>query len=383
MNQEEFLKLYKRSLAEELTAEEKQQLNSFTDGFDLNAHAWNEQLMGEEEAVKQAVLKNIYSQPEFKPKKILPFRVWMAAASIVIALVTFSFYFFVKSPASLAPSPKSNIANMVKPGRPQATLTLADGSVINLNNVKNGIVAKSGQSEINKIKNSLRYKRNNNLEIAGAFNTVSTPNGGEYQIVLEDGTKVWLNATSSLRFPVVFSGTERVVELRGEAYFEVAKNKRRPFKVYAFGAKSDKSMKIEVLGTHFNVSAYAGEDFKTTLAEGSVKVSNGQQNSLVIKPGEQSVLNNLSGALSAKPANLKEALAWKNGLFIFDHENIQSIMKKLSRWYDIEVSYEGKLTNKEFVATISRNENLSAILKMLELTGTVNFDVKGKHVVVK
>ena len=383
MNQEEYLKLYEKSLAGTLSAEEKSRFDSYSDDFDLNIHQWDEKLMGNEQRLKQVILEDIHASPEFKTRRLSPWRVWLAVASIVIVLMTSGIYFYTQNQNASSTISNSNIANVVLPGRSQATLTLSDGSKITLDDTKDGFIKKDKGSEITKLNTSLIYRSVGNSESAKKYNTVSTPNGGQYQIQLEDGTQVWLNATSSIHFPLAFTGKDRIVELEGEAYFEVAKDTARPFKINLGNDEKGDMMHVEVLGTHFNVSAYSDEDFKTTLAEGSVKVSNGTQKGLVLKPGQQSVLNQSSGAIVVKTANLKEALAWKNGLFIFDHENIMSIMRKLSRWYNIEVSYEGKLTNKDFVGTISRNESLAEVLKMLELTGTVGFDIKGKKVIVR
>ncbi|HET8827821.1 MAG TPA: FecR family protein, partial [Pelobium sp.] len=308
---------------------------------------------------------------------------WMAAASIIAVLFTTGIYFYVQNQkTSSFIIGKTKVDNDILPGGNRATLVLSDGSKIVLEDAENGLIKKEGSAEINKLNTSLVYKISGEKAASNVYNTVSTPNGGQYQIQLEDGTRVWLNAASSLRFPIAFTGKERIVELKGEAYFEVAKNDKLPFKVNIHNDNISKMMQIEVLGTHFNVLAYADEDFKTTLTEGSVSVSSQSQQRLVLKPGEQSILTN-SGKMKVKAANIKEALAWKNGLFVFDRENIGSIMKKLSRWYNIDVEYASGLADKEFVGTISRNENLSEVLKMLALTGTVEFDVKGKKIIVK
>lgn len=384
MNQEEYIRLYEKSLTGMLSVEEQKQLDAYADDFSLDNHHWDEKLMGNQDDVKQLIMQKVFADTTLKPKKVFHLKLWIAAASIVIALISSGLYFYSQHNDLKNTIAKTDIGKDILPGSNKAILTLSDGSTVALGEEKDGVIRKDKDSEISKLKTSLVYTRlAGGNKASKTYNTVVIPNGGQYQIQLEDGTKVWLNAASSLRFPVAFTDKDRVVELKGEAYFEVAKNPGRPFKVKSYSAKDDEVMSVEVLGTHFNISAYPDEDFKTTLTEGSVRVSNHAQKSLVIKPGEQSILNQSSGDMLAKPANLKEVLAWKNGFFIFDHENIESIMRKLSRWYSIEVSYEGKLSNKEFVATISRNENLSEVLKMLALTGTVEFDVKGKKVVVK
>lgn len=383
MTQEEYIRLYEKSLAGKLSVEEKQLLANYSDEFDLDKHQWDDNLMGDKNQIKNEIFQQISHEIETEERKVVSWRVWLVAASIIAVLLTSGIYFYIqKQDNSSTIIAKTELDNDILPGSNRATLILSDGSTITLDDAKNGILKKEGNAEINKLNTSLIYSRSGEKMSSNVYNTVSTPNGGQYQVQLEDGTKVWLNAASSLRFPIAFTGKERLVELKGEAYFEVAKNARMPFKINMFSEKEGRSMQIEVLGTHFNVLAYANENFETTLTEGSVRVSNDAEQRFVLKPGEQSVLTN-AGKIEVKPANVKEALAWKNGLFVFDRENIEGIMKKLSRWYNIEVEYVGELTDKEFVGTISRGENLSEVLKMLELTGTVEFDIKGNKVIVR
>lgn len=383
MTQEEYIRLYEKSLAGKLSVEEKQLLANYSDEFDLDKHQWDDNLMGDKNQIKNEIFQQISHEIETEERKVVSWRVWLVAASIIAVLLTSGIYFYIqKQDNSSTIIAKTELDNDILPGSNRATLILSDGSTITLDDAKNGILKKEGNAEINKLNTSLIYSRSGEKMSSNVYNTVSTPNGGQYQVQLEDGTKVWLNAASSLRFPIAFTGKERLVELKGEAYFEVAKNAKMPFKINMFSEKEGRSMQIEVLGTHFNVLAYANENFETTLTEGSVRVSNDAEQRFVLKPGEQSVLTN-AGKIEVKPANVKEALAWKNGLFVFDRENIEGIMKKLSRWYNIEVEYVGELTDKEFVGTISRGENLSEVLKMLELTGTVEFDIKGNKVIVR
>jgi ferric-dicitrate binding protein FerR (iron transport regulator) len=196
---------------------------------------------------------------------------------------------------------------------------------------------------------------------------------------LPDGTNVWLNAMSELRFPVKFGTKERKVELIGEAYFEVAKNKEVPFKVLTA------HQEIEVKGTHFNVNSYADENFaRTTLLEGSVKISEPATpaKSWMLSPGEQAETNKKTGQTVIANANLKGAVAWKNGYFLFNDEKLESIMAKIARWYDIEVVYEGNLEGRSLLGQIERSKNISSILNLLELTGNVHFKISGRRVVV-
>jgi transmembrane sensor len=286
------------------------------------------------------------------------------------------FYPKYKAPAVIRAKRQGISQVIVQPGSNKATLTLSDGSSIDLNESKPGTLCKQGTVTVGKrADGSLVYQPSGSQNAAVLYNTVSTPKGGQYQLVLSDGTKVWLNAASAIKYPATFSGKERIVELNGEAYFEVAKNKNMPFKV------SLNNMSVEVLGTHFNVNAYADEgEVTTTLLEGSVKLSNSKGQSM-LKPGQQAKMDKQSG-FDIHEVNTDEAVAWKNGYFIFDNENIQSIMRKISRWYDVDVEYSGNVDEGNFGGTTSRFNSITGVLKSLELTGTVHFKVQGRRITV-
>jgi transmembrane sensor len=298
-----------------------------------------------------------------------------AAASIFILLGIGTFFLPTKQ---VNPASTANYLSDIAPGGNRAILTLGNGEQINLTGAKNGRLAQQGAVSINKTADgNLTYQSNigraNISEVA--YNIMSTPVGGQYHLVLGDGTNVWLNAASSIKYPTVFAGSERKVEVTGEVYFEVAHNAAKPFRVVF------KQQVVEVLGTHFNINAYADEaSIKTTLLEGSVKVSN-SNTSIIIKPGQQAVFQN--GHLSMNPAaNLDEAVAWKNGYFQFKDEKIASVMRKLSRWYDIELQYQGQASEEGFNGTISRAKNISQVLNMLERTKAVHFKIDGRRVVI-
>lgn len=265
-------------------------------------------------------------------------------------------------------------AAIVAPGSNKAVLTLADGSTITLDSTGNQVI-RQGSATIHQHSGQLQYDVQGKAA-AISYNILATPQGGQYQLTLPDGTRVWLNASSSLRFPTAFDDKERNVELTGEAYFEVAKNENMPFKVVV------NTMNIEVLGTHFNVTAYNDENnITTTLLEGSVKVNN-STTGVVLKPGQQALLNNRTEDLRVSPGNTEGAVAWKNGYFMFSNENIQSVMRKISRWYNVDVEYQGDVTHKALWGTISRVENISEVLRMLELTGALHFRMEGRKVIV-
>jgi len=218
------------------------------------------------------------------------------------------------------------------------------------------------------------------------YNTITTPRGGQYQVMLSDGSKVWLNAASSLHFPTSFTGQQRIVELTGEAYFEVAhvsavgeKNKL-PFIVKIITA-SGARREVEVLGTHFNINAYNDESVvKTTLLEGSVKMTQESGSTLLI-PGQQAQLNSNGDVNILKDADMDEAIAWKNGMFQFKKVDIKTIMRQIARWYDVDIEYQ-KNVDEKFYAEISRNTNVSNVFRILEETGGVHFVIEGKKVVV-
>ncbi len=265
----------------------------------------------------------------------------------------------------------------ILPGSDKAILTFDDGSQVVLDNSKNGSLGKQGQTDIRKPQTGkLIYESAQVTNARPMFNTITTPKGGQYNVVLSDGTKVWLNAASSLRFPTVFTGTERKVEMSGEVYFEVAKNAKMPFKVISQGQK------VEVLGTHFNVMAYQNEKaIKTTLLEGSVKVSRNER-SAILQPGQQAkvgINNNVFRTLS--DVNLEEELAWKNGFFQFNDASLEQVMRQIERWYDVEVEYIGKIPDEHFTGKLQRNTNLSNVLKILSMS-EVEFKIEGKKIII-
>jgi len=264
----------------------------------------------------------------------------------------------------------------LSPGGNKATLTLSDGSTLVLNNLKDGDLSRQAGAQITKRDSLLSYKATTKNISQTAYNIITIPKGGQYQLVLADGTKVWLNAASSLKFPIAFTGNERTVELTGEAYFEVAKDATKPFNV------KTATQTIRVLGTHFNVNAYADEEtVKTTLLEGSVKVSS-STNQLVIKPGQQSVMNNSGAYEVINDADIDEITAWKNGMFQFNDASIQTIMRQISRWYNVDVEFKGPIPASTYHGKISRNSNASQVLKILELSG-INFTIEGRKIIVK
>lgn len=303
---------------------------------------------------------------------------YAAAAVIAVCLISIGAFFLLKPQYETSVSSVKNIEtdiNDVNPGGNKAVLTLADGSAIILDSNINGTLATQGNIQILKSKGVLSYNNSGKKNVPSLYNTVSTPRGGQYQLILADGTKVWLNAASSLRFPASFPGHERRVELTGEAYFEVAKNAAVPFKVQVNG------MEVHVLGTHFNINSYDDESVvRTTLLEGSVRI-NKNKNSGLLKPGQQAQVGDDGKIRVIDHADLVEAIAWKDGNFQFDKADIHAVMRQIARWYDVDVAYQGKIYS-HFGGTISRDVKLSQVLNMLELTGEVKFEIKDRSVVV-
>lgn len=316
-----------------------------------------------------------------REKKRKYFYRWMAAAIILIALSVGINYQF----STVKMNQQQIIANEIHPGGNKAYLTLSDGERISLTDAENGDLAKQSGITITKtVEGQLIYSTEptENSELI-KYNNISTPRGGQFKVVLPDGSTVWLNSESSLTYPTTFSSLDkRRVELEGEAYFEIAHNKKKPFIVHTISSSNGMSQDVEVLGTHFNINGYENEAvIKTTLLEGSIRVLVEQsKQSFLLKPGQQSKLSNKE--LLIELADIDSELAWKNGDFIFNNESLSSIMKKIERWYDVEVVYQTKITDRKFTGAVSRSKNLSAVLQIMELTGKITFKIEGRRVII-
>jgi len=384
VNKSEFLEIVDRYLNGKTTPEEDLLLKRYYESFQNN-NEWNEAELGnvhEQEAVLLNKLKEALRQNKSPVQKLYSIRrlVWPVAAAIIL-LIGISYLVVVNSKRQqqvVTPQiSNQKPLNDLLPGGNKAVLTLADGSSIVLDSARNGKLGNQGNSDIVKIKSGeIAYNNIKQGEDKPVYNIIATPKGGQYQVTLSDGTMVWLNAASSLRFPTSFVGDKRRVEISGEAYFEVAKNKEKPFVVKANGSE------IEVLGTHFNVNAYQEEEtMKTTLLEGSVKVTNGGGSSL-LKPGQQSVIDkNNSNVYVKTEVNMDEVMAWKNGRFIFNDADLPSVMREIARWYDVEVVYEGNSPTDHFTGKMSRNMNASDVLKILSLSDE-HFRIEGRRIIV-
>jgi transmembrane sensor len=338
-------------------------------------------------------------------------KTWWAAAAILVILTGAGYYLFSKQQAATTVAGnEAALQNDVAPGSNKAVLTLANGTTIDLDDAANGMVAQQGNAKVLKPDDGqLVYtQENNNSDEPLSYNTLATPRSGQYQLVLPDGTKVWLNAESSIRYPIAFMGNERKVQITGEAYFEVVHNKNMPFVVDILPptGREGGGGQVEVLGTHFNVNAYHDESaVKTTLLEGKVKVINwqsvpqggsntstgAQHQSAILKPGQQAVLTaDLSAGRQGSrltihdKTDVDDVIAWKNGLFHYENADIKTVMRQLARWYDVEVMYEGaSVKNDPLFVEISRNTRLSDVLKVLEESGSAKFSIQGKKIIVK
>lgn len=380
MEKEIFRQLIKRCLEGTATAEERQLVDAYYNRLEKDAMA--RLAPAEEEALRERMLHRIHhavqeAAPEV-PVLVTRGRAWWqyaAAAAVLGILVAAGGYFFMQQ-RSVVPKevgavnqPEGQI-----PGYNKATLTLANGAVVPLDSTGHQVI-RQGNVTVYQQKGLLEYKekgKGNGM----AFNTLKTPRGAQYRLTLPDGTGVWLNAASELKYPTSFQGKERRVYLSGEGYFEIAANAQQPFVVSA------NDVDVNVLGTQFNIMAYADEAFvKTTLLQGAVKVSK-EQAAVVLQPGQAAILNNGRSDIQVRQTNTTEDVAWKNGYFVFNNENLESIMKKIVRYYDVEVEYRTDISNKNFGGSVARFSSLAELLSTLELTGIVHFKMDGNKVIV-
>ena len=340
------------------------------------------------EAQSQQIIANIFNHET--AAEIIPIKhaetlqrphysLWPAAAAIILFIVSGAVYFLLQPkqlPQQIVQSGAAKPFNkVIAAGGYKAVLTLADGSDIILDSTHQGTLAKQGNVKIMRLNTAtVAYKAADENNQPVSYNTLSTPNGGQYQLILPDGSKVWLNASSSIHFPTVFKGKERNVSVTGEVYFEVAKNAAKPFKITV------KDMEVQVLGTHFDIMAYDDESaMRTTLLEGSVKVTKGYLHKMLV-PGKQSIINELP-EIKVADADLEEVMAWKNGLFQFNGLDIKTVMRQISRWYDVDVVYEGNIPSGHFTGVVNRSNDISQVLKIMQ-AGGVRFKIDGRKLVV-
>ena len=300
---------------------------------------------------------------------------WTAAAAAILGgvILAYNWRTTETKPVKMMAATTPRIKNDVLPGSNNATLQLGNGKTIHLGNQPEGAIKEEDGTTIAQQSGGLVYNKTNEPHSAALFNTLSTAKAGQYQLTLEDGTRVWLNAASSLRFPVHFTNGERRVELTGEGYFEVAASPDKPFRVMV------QNMEVLVLGTHFNVGAYS-KVVKTTLITGAVKIQVEDKRSWQLAPGQQANVQGDQVRISA--ADTEKAIAWKEGIFFFKDDDFREIMEQVARWYDLDVHYEGPLPAKLISGNISRQAKLSQVLEMLNFVSGANFRVNGKDVTI-
>lgn len=380
MDKQQFKTLVEKYIAGMATEEEiraiYQWYNSFDDTLirlndeetDLRNRLWNK--------IDPMAAINREQDEFILQKKSGSKRLWYAVAATILLAISITLLFLPYHHTGA--NQELSKAEKFKPVGNKAILTLSDGKTIILRGTtttevrdkNNELVAVNNKEELN-----YQTAASPKKSLAEETNTVTTPKGAQYKVILPDGTKVWLNAASSVTYPLAFAGKERKVTITGEAYFEVAKDAARPFRVL-----SDKQV-VEVLGTHFNINAYTDEPYtSTTLLEGRVRLISGK-NSVFLEPGQQAQQDNMH-LVVGHATDLEEITAWKDGYFIFDHEHIESLMRKISRWYDVDVKFEGPVSKDWFGGSVSRDKSAADILKKLELTGQIHFKIEGRRVIV-
>jgi len=388
-------RLLGKYLKEELTTAEQQELDAWLRQDEANKdlllqlsdnqHLAEELKRFEEPDAVLAWQRLLGAMPPETRMIRMPYRrVWLAVACVFLAFSVLAWWYFssnkVEIPGGI--TREQVPVKDVMPGGEKAILTLGDGSNIVLDSAANGVLAVQGGTTVTKLKTGeLAYAaRGAALSTNILYNTVSTPMGGQYRLTLPDGSKVWLNAGSSIKFPSTFTGDSRTVEVTGETYFEVVKNPAIPFRV-KFNTSWGGSNEIEVLGTHFNVNAYTDEPVvNTTLLEGVIKIKS-MGNLRTLSPGQQ-VRTDIRGMRLYSKVDLEQVVSWKDGFFWFDNTDIKTLMRQISRWYDVEVVFDGKPTTDGFSGKISKSLSLTKLLYILKLND-VQIEGNGKRVIIK
>ena len=314
-------------------------------------------------------------QSEPRPRKLIPL-VGVAASVLLVFAIGLAIY--------MQQFDGNNRQEVIMPGADKAVLTLADGTQVALDSVAKGSLYNQGGVQVIDSGGNVAYTAAPVATGETMYNTITTPRGGQYKVIMADGTQVWLNAASSLRYPVTSGSGRRVAELAGEAYFEVTsmKNPEGEGKLPFIVEVAD--MQVEVLGTHFNVMAYGDEPaIQTTLLEGAVRVSDGDSE-LLLKPGQQAQLAKEKGLSLSRQVDIRAVLAWKNGYFRYNDTGIITIMNQISRWYDVQIEYDSpQIRQLNFGGVVSRKDQVNAMLDLMELTGVVHFEIKGRTILIK
>ncbi|HEY8957719.1 FecR family protein [Chitinophaga sp.] len=375
-----------RQRSGELSEPDQEMLNTWLEASEQNRRLFAELSSGQLEAITrseadqeklQASIERVYLATGIKPGPaniyMSKWRTWRWAAAVLVLALAGAWALRLVQ-ANKQP-PLMAVHTDVAPGSRKATLQLGNGSTIVLDDAQNGVIANQGKTVIKKsASGQLVYDASAAVATEITYNTIATPNGGEYEVILPDGSHVWLNAASSIRFPAAFTGNTRQVEINGEAYLEVVKNAKAPFIVVS-GKHS-----VEVLGTAFNIHSYPKEEnIATTLIKGSIRIVAGK-NTKVLQPGQQSLVSRNAGDIRLAPeVNMEEVLAWRNGKFIFDDTNMKTVVSQLERWYDVSINYTG-MEDYRFNGEISRNVSLSKVLKMMELTSNIHYKINDRNI---
>jgi transmembrane sensor len=331
------------------------------------------------ERVRKELLKHIQASPitpMYQPQKYTGAFKLAAAAAILLAIALPATYFLLNRQPAATPVVATSQPAAVTSASHKAVLTLANGEKIVLDEKGMQQLAQQGNSNILNKNGQLVYEKTNGEATTPLYNTLTTAAGETYPLVLADGSRIWLNASSSIRFPATFAGHERKIELTGEAYFEIAHDAHKPFRIQV------KQMTVNVLGTHFNINSYADEaTINTTLLEGAVKI-NSDKGSIQLAPGEQSQVSPNGNLKRVTGINTSEIVAWKEGYFQFESADLTTVLRQFSHWYDVEIVYEGKVKPRKFFGMISRNSSLVNVLKMLN-ANDVSYRIEGKKLIVQ
>jgi ferric-dicitrate binding protein FerR (iron transport regulator) len=381
MNKEE-LKELSRKLVEGIASDEEiQRFNKLCNLYNTSEEGWDESLYGNKKELESSIKQSIWQKAGIRKRIIkMQWFKWAAIASFILLVSWVGIFLISKRSqepmvAGLQPQ-KQVLNNDVAPGQTGAILTLASGQKIVLDSAVNGSLAQQGNATVTKRNGEVIYN-NDGIVSEVVYNTMTTPRGRQFNLVLSDGTAVWLNAASSITFPTAFVGKERKVVITGEAYFEVAHHAEIPFVV----EKGNTS--VLVLGTHFNMNTYEDEKvLSITLLEGAVSIRNKLRDiNTLLKPGQQAQIDKEEKINVLNDVDVADVVSWKNGRITFKGADIETVMRQMSRWYDVEIVYHKKLDDL-FYAEIPRSTMLSDVLKALELSKNVHFKIDGKKVIV-
>src|SRR5690625_174518 len=382
MDKKSFFDLAEKISAGIATDRETELYLLWYDSFQHEDQGWLEE-MGDRDEIRNNILSRIRNEIGSQGRRRYLYSIRKISAAVLLLVFAAGVYLWISNEKKEKISEELVIKNDVLPGSDKAVLTLSDGARVILDGSLTGVIANEGEVSVENSEDGvLTYSGENNLDFDEITtdkvinNTITTPQGGQYKVKLHDGTMVWLNSLSSIRFPTRFSEEAREVEITGEVYFEVAHRSKQPFKVYSG------EQYVEVLGTEFNIQAYEDEpSIRTTLVDGSVNVVT-ENESALIDPGYQ-VVSFSNDVLEVKKVNAEMVVAWKNGLFQFWDTDLEEVMRQLARWYDIDVDYLTTTQGKSFTGFVSRDVTISNVLRMIEEAGGIKFGLEDKKVFVK